>query len=120
MSARTLKGLRKQAGWTRIDLATAMGIEPEEILQFENGLERIPPHLLIKLTKILQVDIVQIFEGVAGRKPTQNEGDSNVDENPEISTLLHHFRRIRDPKTRTLIVSLIAVYAENESTKERE
>jgi hypothetical protein len=41
--------------------------------------------------------------------------DSDSSEDPEAKKLLINFARIRDAKTRALILSLVVAYAENES-----
>lgn len=115
-----LKTLRKQAGWKRVDLAAEIGIEPEKLRRFEDGLDRISPRILMKLVRVLQLEITEIFAGVVSHTPHQNEPGPDDREDPDEATLVRNFVRIRDAKTRALILSFVAAYAENEGAREGE
>ncbi len=115
-----LKAFRKQAGWKRVDLAVEIGIEPEKLHRFEEGLERISPQILMKLARVLQLEISDIFEGVVSTTPHQNDRGPEAEGDREGATLVRNFRRIRDAKARAMILSFVAAYAENESANEGE
>ena len=109
-----LQEIRKQAGWRRLDVSAKLGIEPDKLRQYENGTERVSPRVLVDLARIFRIQLSHIFDGVAARPRSEYDEDCGGLKDAEEATLLAHFRRIRNAKTRALILSLLVAYVENE------
>ena len=112
---RKLSALRKQRHLTLSEVATAVGLAPEKLRDFEEGSERVPADILMRLSRVLRFEITELFGGIPSNlsanpplAPPDPPGD------PEIGALLSDFRQIRDPQTRTLILSLVRAYLTSE------
>ena len=113
--------IRRQAGRSRIDVAAAISVQPEQLREFETGAERVPAAVLLRLSNVLHFDVLAFFRGLPAKEPAPGASVSIVSETTEESeaaALLHDFSRIRDQKARQLILSLVAGYAENENAQE--
>jgi transcriptional regulator with XRE-family HTH domain len=116
---------RKQAKRSRIDVAAAIGVQPETLLEFETGTERVPADVLLQLSKVLQCDVREFFSGLVSKGAASNATAvgavmaSETTEEVEVATLLRNFSRVEDQKARSVILSLVAAYAENENAKDR-
>ena len=114
--------IRQQAGRSRIDVAAAIGVQPEQLREFENGAERIPAAVLLRLSQVFQFDVLEFFRGLPAKEPTPGTSVTMVSETTEeaeAAALLHDFSRIRDQKARQVILSLVAGYADNEGVSDR-
>lgn len=113
-----LYNTRQQAGRSRIDVAAAIGVQPEQLREFETGAERVPAAVLLRLSKVFQFDVLEFFRGLPKNEPAPDASMaivSETTEEAEAAALLHDFSRIRDQRARQVILSLVAGYAENEA-----
>jgi transcriptional regulator with XRE-family HTH domain len=113
--------IRRQAGRSRIDVAAAIGVEPERLREFETGGERVPAAVLLRLSKVLHIDVLAFFRGLPTKDPAPGASVaivSETTEEAEATALLRDFSRIHDQRARQLILSLVAGYAENENAQE--
>ena len=109
--------IRRQAGRSRIDVAAAISVQPEQLREFETGAERVPAAVLLRLSKLFQFDVLEFFRGLPTKEPVPGASMAMVSETTEevdAAALLHDFSRIRDQKAKQVILSLVAGYAENE------
>ena len=106
-------------------MAAAIGVQPETLLEFETGTERVPADVLLQLSKVLQCDVREFFSGLVSKGAASNATAvgavmaSETTEEVEVATLLRNFSRVEDQKARSVILSLVAAYAENENAKDR-
>ena len=113
--------IRQQGGRSRIDVAAAIGVQPEQLRDFEIGAERVPAAVLLRLSKALHFDVLAFFKGLPANEPASCASvaiEAETTEEAEAAALLHDFSRVRDQKARQLILSLVAGYAENEIATE--
>ena len=113
-----LYNIRRQAGRSRIDVAAAIGVEPEQLREFETGTERVPAAVLLRLSQVFQLDVLEFFRGLPAKEPTRGATVTMVSETTEeaeAAALLRDFSRIRDQRARQVILSLVAGYADNEA-----
>lgn len=110
-----LRQLRLARGMDLPELSGLLGVSAPRLLQFEEGRERISALLMRQLAKILNVPPCEFFEGFprsgasgTGAAAKSASGGSRDEE----QTLLRDFARVRDAKTRALILALVAVHAE--------
>jgi transcriptional regulator with XRE-family HTH domain len=93
-------------------LAQAIDVTVERLADLEEGRERVGADLMRKLSRILQAPPSEFFVGLsrgAAAAPTAPAEASPEDQEKQ---LLKDFARIRDARSRTLILSLVAAYAE--------
>ena len=113
--------IRRQAGRSRIDVAAAIGVAPEQLREFETGAERVPADVLLRLSQVFQLDVLEFFRGLRGKEPTPGTSatmESETTEESEAAALLDNFSRIRDQRARQAILSLVAGYADNDNVKD--
>ncbi|MDR3571257.1 MAG: helix-turn-helix transcriptional regulator [Candidatus Pacebacteria bacterium] len=116
-----LYNIRRQAGRSRIDVAAAIDVEPEQLREFETGAERVPAAVLLRLSQVFQLDVLEFFRGLPAEEPTPGASVTMVSETTEeaeATALLRDFSRIRDQRARQVILSLVAGYAENEAASD--
>lgn len=112
-----LRRLRLARGMDLPGLSSLLRVSPPRLLQFEEGRERISADLMRQLSKILNVPPSEFFAGFS-------RGDANGTGIPadqgafggardEEQRLLRDFARIRDAKSREIILALVASYAES-------
>ncbi len=94
-------------------LAQAIGVQAERLAAMEEGRERVSADLMRKLSRILQAPPSEFFAGLAqGGENAAKKGSAEVSLADQEKQLLKDFARIRDAKSRALILSLVAAYAE--------
>lgn len=119
---RKLYNIRQQAGRSRVEVATAIGVQPEKLREFETGAERIPAAVLLQLSEVLHCDVREFFKGLVHGELAVDASVavmSETTEETEVATLVNNFARIHDKKARTVILSLVAAYVENENSRKR-
>ena len=110
-----LRQLRLARGMDLPELSGLLGVSAPRLLQFEEGRERISALLMRQLAKILNVPPSQFFEGFSrgGASGTETAAENGAfGSRDEEQSLLRDFARVRDAKTRALILALVAAYAE--------
>jgi transcriptional regulator with XRE-family HTH domain len=111
-----LRQLRLARGMDLPELSGLLGVSAPRLLQFEEGRERISALLMRQLAKILNVPPSQFFEGFSrsGASGTEAAAENGAfaGSRDEEQSLLRDFARVRDAKTRELILALVAAYAE--------
>ena len=107
-----LRILRLARGFDLQGLAQMLGVSTQRLLQLEDGHERITADMMRKLSRVLNAPPSEFFAGfsVSG-KPVAAVPDPLTEEEEE-ARLLRDFARIRDPKSRALVLALVAAYAE--------
>jgi transcriptional regulator with XRE-family HTH domain len=56
-----VKGYRKRAGWTQVQLSVRAGINSEHLSRLENGSENMKVETLQKLADELDVELYELF-----------------------------------------------------------
>jgi transcriptional regulator with XRE-family HTH domain len=110
-----LREKRNSRGLSPAELATNLGIDPEDISAYESGTKRISTDLLLQIAKALSLRQV-------GHSPSSNrlEGRAPRSDPPvaeptpaEVLRLQEAFFSISDPTVRKLIVDLVDELARN-------
>lgn len=112
--------IRRQTGRSRIDVAAAIDVRPEQLREFEAGAERVPAAVLLRLSKVLHFDVLAFFRGLPANEPAPCASvaiTSQTTEEVEVAALLRNFSRIRDQRARQVILTLVAGYAVNENAQ---
>lgn len=107
-----LTTLRKAAGYTQVELATALGTTQRMIAYYESRAEKAPAALLPKMAEVLGVSADEIL----GIKPLKH-GKSK----PPDTRLQRRLQRIEklDPKARRHVTQLLDTLIEREELKQR-
>ena len=107
-----LRQLRLARGMDLPELSGLLGVSAPRLLQFEEGRERLSAVLMRQIAKILDAPPSEFFAGFSanGAQAAEKRGfDGPQDEEQR---LLRDFARVRDAKSRELILTLVAAYAE--------
>ena len=111
-----LRQLRLARGMDLPGLSGLIGVSAPRLLQFEEGRERISAVLMRELAKILNVPPSEFFAGfsriAANGSEAAEENRAFGGSQDEEQRLLRDFGRVRDAKSRELILALVASYAE--------
>ena len=112
-----LRQLRLARGMDLPELSGLLGVSAPRLLQFEEGRERISALLMRQLAKILNVQPSEFFAGFSrnGAEAAEEVFGSQDDEEQR---LRRDFARVRDAKTRALILALVAAYADFSNQEE--
>jgi transcriptional regulator with XRE-family HTH domain len=107
-----LRQLRLLRGVDRQDLARTLGVSVSRLEAFEEGRERISAETMRQLSRILQAPPTEFYDGLAQRihavaKPVTAEEAAEQEKQ-----LIADFARIRDAKSREVVLALVAAYAE--------
>ena len=107
-----LRQLRLLRGVDRQDLARTLGVSASRLEAFEEGRERISAETMRQLSRILQAPPTEFYDGLAqrihaGAKPVTAEEAAAQEKQ-----LIADFARIRDAKSREVVLALVAAYAE--------
>ena len=78
-----LNEIRRQAGRSRIDVVVAIGVEPKQLRDFETGPERVPTAVLLRLSKVLNIDVLAFFRGLPTKEPAPGASVAIVSETRE-------------------------------------
>jgi transcriptional regulator with XRE-family HTH domain len=105
-----LRQLRLARGMDLPELSGLLGVSAPRLLQFEEGRERISALLMRQLAKILNVPPSEFFDGFS--RGGASGAENAVGSQDEEQRLRRDFARVRDTKTRQLILALVAAYAE--------
>ena len=114
---------RLMLGLSQTKLADALGLTFQQIQKYEKGTNRISASKLQQIASALQVPIPFFFEGLPGpsNKPAKKDGtflSSDVFQFMATSdglSLAQSFTRIRSPKLRHCIVSVVETLASKAS-----
>jgi transcriptional regulator with XRE-family HTH domain len=106
-----LRQLRLSRGVAAQDLARMLGISASRLAALEEGRERIAAETMRQLSRVLRAPPSEFFEGLApghadAMAPTAEEKAEQE------KRLIADFARIRDAKSREVILALVAAYAE--------
>ena len=107
-----LRQLRLLRGVDRQDLARTLGVSASRLEAFEEGRERISAETMRQLSRILQAPPTEFYAGLAqqvhaGARPLPAEEAARQEKQ-----LIADFARIRDAKSREVVLALVAAYAE--------
>lgn len=114
-----LRALRQARGLTPEDLSRDLSIPCSRIAALESGRQRISAELMRKLSRALQAEPAEFFEGfsVTGQGLVRLTTDDARAANDE-ERLLRDFARIRDDSARQLVLALVSSYAAFEGMAE--
>ena len=107
-----LRSLRESRGLSRERLASALNIPADRVLDLEEGRERIAAELMRSLSRVLEAQPAEFFEGFSVTaqglvRLTDNDGRAAEEE----ARLTRDFALIRDEDARQLILALVSSYA---------
>jgi transcriptional regulator with XRE-family HTH domain len=109
-----LRRLRLARGMDLPGLSSLLGVSTPRLLQLEEGRERISAELMRQLARILNVPPSAFFAGFSKNdaSATKDPADRGIGAQDEEQRLLRDFARIRDAKSREIILALVASYAD--------
>ena len=113
-----LRNYRKQLGLSQADIAKQLGVTFQQIQKYEAGLNRIGAGRLFQFASIYGIPMQELFPRNAGTADGIKRAEK-MDEiarfalSPEGWKLCEAFLRIKDPRQRRIVVSLIQEMAEN-------
>ncbi len=108
-----LRLLRLSRKMTPESLAQALGLPTERLASIEAGRERVSADLMRKLSRILNAPPSEFFAGLArGGEGALKKESAETPPAEQEKQLLKDFARVRDAKSRMLILALVAAYAE--------
>jgi transcriptional regulator with XRE-family HTH domain len=93
-------------------LAQAIDVTVERLADLEEGRERITADLMRKISRILRAPPSEFFAGLATGGAASPLAPTEISTADQEKQLLRDFARIRDAKSRTLILAMVAAYAE--------
>jgi transcriptional regulator with XRE-family HTH domain len=107
-----LRQLRLLRGVDRPELARTLGVSASRLEAFEEGRERISAETMRQLSRILKAPPTEFYAGLAppiqaGAKPLTAEEAAQQEKR-----LIADFTRIRDARSREVVLALVAAYAE--------
>lgn len=107
-----LTALRKAAGYTQVELATALGTTQRMIAYYESRAEKAPAALLPQMAEVLGVSA----DAILGIKPIKKAKSKQPD-----TRLQRRLQRIEklNPKAKRQITQLLDTFIEREELKQR-
>ncbi len=107
-----LRSLRESRGMPPERLAAALNIPADRLLDLEEGRERITAQLMRSLSRILNAQPAEFFEGFSvTAQGLVRLGDNDARAAEEEARLMRDFALIRDDDARQLILALVSSYA---------
>jgi transcriptional regulator with XRE-family HTH domain len=113
-----LRSFRKQLGISQSEIAKELGVTFQQVQKYEAGINRIGAGRLFQLASLFGISVQELFpksvSTAEGIKKTEK-----LDEIAEFATspdgwkLCEAFLRIRDPRQRKIIISLVQEMAED-------
>ncbi len=107
-----LRMLRIKRNMSPQALAEAVDVTVERLADLEEGRERISADFMRKLSRVLRAPPSEFFAGLARGGAASPPAPPEISPADQEKQLLRDFSRIRDAKSRTLILTLVAAYAE--------
>lgn len=107
-----LRTYRKQLGFSQAEIAKQIGVTFQQIQKYEAGLNRIGAGRLFQLASLYGIGVEELFPKSAGTA----EGSKRAEKLDEVAgfaysaegwKLCEGFLRIKDPRQRRIIVSLV-------------
>ncbi len=125
--------LRRLAmGFSQETLAKSLGITFQQIQKYERGANRIFASRLFHLARVLRVPVSYFFQGLSPQGETLSAGDAsnaqdasageNVHEllnKSDVLRLIQAYSRIKDPRVRRQIYSLVKAVGEQDHRANR-
>lgn len=105
---RKVKQRRSELGISQGKLGEYLGVSFQQIQKYENGKNRISASSLVQISRILGVDFSYFVDGCDGAKAL-HDGSTSVYQsrnNKELTLLVTHFLKIKDPALRKQILDL--------------
>ncbi len=110
---RRLRQLRLERGVDPEVLARTLGVTTARLEELEAGNERLPAEMMRKLSRILRARPSEFFAGLVGEgRESAKEPVVPASLADQEQRLLAGFARIRDARSRDIILALVAAYAE--------
>lgn len=100
-----MRELRTSMGLSRINVAQQIGITHQQLAKYENAQNRISASRLQDVAKILQTSTSYFLD--------ENDNISPADHQVMALKLSRDFIKIKDPKSRALIISLVKILSKN-------
>ena len=100
---RRLRRRRRLLGLTQEELATAVGVRPQQIQKYEYGANCMSGSCLWKLSCLLEVSMDYFVEGFDQGKPEDLPTESEVRESQQTQELVQAFRKLADPSRLALL-----------------
>ena len=107
-----LRQLRLSRGVDRQDLARRLGVSATRLEAFEDGRERISAETMRQLSRILRAPPTEFFAGLAPQVHVAAKPLTAEEEAEQERRLIAGFARIRDARSREIVLALVAAYAE--------
>jgi transcriptional regulator with XRE-family HTH domain len=113
-----LRSYRKQLGISQAEIAKELGVTFQQVQKYEAGINRIGAGRLFQLASLFGVSVQELFPKTVSTAEGQKKTEK-LDEITDFATsadgwkLCEAFVRIKDPRQRKIIISLIQEMAED-------
>jgi transcriptional regulator with XRE-family HTH domain len=107
-----LRQLRLSRGVDQQDLARRLGISASRLEALEEGRERITAETMRQLSRIMRAPPTEFFSGLSQQVQATAKPLTAEEVAAQEKRLIADFGRIRDGKSREVILALVAAYAE--------
>lgn len=107
-----LRQLRLSRGMDAPDMARRLGIAASRLEAFEEGRERVSAETMRQFSRILRAPPTEFYAGLAQRFETSATPRTPEEAAAQEERLIADFAKIRDAKSRDVILALVAAYAE--------
>jgi transcriptional regulator with XRE-family HTH domain len=104
---RNVRVYRLAKDMSQTDLADQLGLTFQQVQKYEKGTNRIGSGRLLKISKILDVDITAFFEGCRDARQAKTPSVFDQLAKPQSFHLMQAFSEIEDPQIRRSLVSLV-------------
>jgi len=113
MVGQNIRFQRSQQGMSQEALGERLGVTFQQVQKYEKGANRTSASRLVQIASVLQVDVIDLFDGThvpKGRKST-TVTDLLVD--PKALELLQVFGAVKNKRLRNAIVDLVSRLADS-------
>ena len=123
---RYIRLLRKREAMSQERLGELLGLSYQQVQKYEQGRSRITVELLSKVSEIFSVPVIEILEASAREYHSPHlsgiSADSGASETDELreNELIRHYRKLKTPFSREIVLNWIRGIAELERRCSRE
>jgi transcriptional regulator with XRE-family HTH domain len=113
-----LRSYRKQLGISQAEIARELGVTFQQVQKYEAGINRIGAGRLFQLAALYGVSVLELFpksvRTAEGTRKTEKLDDvTGFAASPDGWKLCDAFLRIKDPRQRKIIISLVQEMADD-------
>lgn len=112
-----LRSIRMMRGVSQTELGTTLGLTFQQIQKYEKGINRISVSKLVEMANVLDVSIIDFFNGVKLKNNPETKKREPMTTRPETLKLIKAFESIENIATRRQILHIVDTLGDNEHAK---